>query len=181
MTTQSLSTVASDIVGQYSLASKHIVDAYRSGSQRLVIGANARYITLLKSGTLPLVTDDVKAGLFKVQTQITSLIEQGINTGSDRTEQAINFIAGGVNSGIQRVAAAADRVEGALNTKAITKVGTAVILPVAQVSLTLVTRAAEGTKRLSARVAGAEASVAPVVAKAKRVVKKTVRRVKANA
>jgi len=181
MTTQSLSSVAGDIVGQYSQASKHIVDAYRHGAQRLVIGANTRYVSFLKSGALPLVTDDAKASLFKVQTQITSMVEQGINTGSDRAEQAIDLIAGGVNGGIQRVAAATGRVEEALKTKAITKVGTVAILPVAQVSLTLVTRAAEGTKRLSARVAGTEAKAAPVVAKAKRVVKKTVRRVKANA
>lgn len=181
MTTQSLSSVASDIVGQYSQASKHLVDAYRSGAQRLVIASNTRYVTLLKSGALPLVTEDVKANLFKAQTKITSLVEQGINTGSDRAEQAIDFFANGVNGGIQRVAAATDRVEEALNTKALTKVGTVAILPVAQVSLNLVTRAAEGTKRLSARVAGTEAAVAPVVAKAKRVVKKTVRRVKASA
>ncbi len=181
MTTQSLSSVASDIVGQYSQASKHLVDAYRSGAQRLVIGANTRYVTFLKSGALPIITDDAKANLFKVQTQITNLVEQGINTGSDRAEQAIDFIAGGVSGGIQRMAVATDRVEEALNTKAITKVGTVAILPVAKVSLTLVSRAAEGTKRLSARVAGAEAKAAPVVAQAKRVVKKAVRRVKARA
>ena len=110
MTTQSLAAVASDIVGQYSQAGKHIVDAYRSGAQRLVIGANTRYVTFLKSGALPLVTDDAKARLFKVQTKITGLVEQGINTGSDRAEQAIDFVAGGVNGGIQRMAAAADRV-----------------------------------------------------------------------
>ena len=181
MTTQSLATVASDIVGQYSQASKHIVGAYRSGAQRLVIGANTRYVTFLKSGALPLVSDDAKARLFKVQTQITGLVEQGINTGSDRADQTIDFVAGGVNGGIQRIAAVAGRVEEALDTKALTKVGQVAILPVAKVSLSLVTRAAEGTKRLSARVAGVEAQAAPVVAKAKRVVKKAVRRVKARA
>ncbi|MEP6874912.1 MAG: hypothetical protein ABI887_11155 [Burkholderiales bacterium] len=181
MTTQSLSSVASNIVGQYSQASKHLVDAYRSGAQRLVIGANTQYVTLLNSGALPLVTEDVKARIFKVQTQITGLVEQGINGGSDRAEQAIDFVAGGVNGGIERVAAAAGRVEEALKTTALTKVGQVAILPVAQVSLTLVTRAAEGTKRLSERVAGTEVAAAPVVAKAKRVVKKAVRRVKARA
>jgi len=73
MTTQSLSAVASHIVGQYSQASKHMVDAYRHGAQRLVIGANTRYVTFLKSGAVPLVNDDVKTRIFKVQTQITSL------------------------------------------------------------------------------------------------------------
>jgi len=87
-----------------------------------------------------------------------------------------------VNGGIQRVAAAAGRVEEALDTQAITKVGNVAILPVAQISLTLATRTAEGTKRLSARIAGVESDVvAPVAAKAKRVVKKAVRRVKARA
>jgi hypothetical protein len=181
MTTQSLSSVASNIVGQYSQAGKHLVDAYRSGAQRLVIGANTRYVTFLKSGALPLVTEDVQARLFKVQTQITSLVEEGINSGSDRSEQAIDFVAGAVNGGIDRVAAAAGRVEEALKTTAITKVGQVAILPVAQVSLTLVTRAAEGTKRLSARVADTGSKAAPAVAKAKRVVKKAVRRTKARA
>lgn len=182
MSTQTLSSVASHIVGQYSQASKHMVEAYRHGAQRLVIGANARYVTFLKSGALPLVTEGVQARLFKVQTQITSLVEGGINSGSDRAEQAIDFVAGGVDGGIQRVAAVAGRIEDALDTQAITKVGTAAILPVAQVSLKLVTRAAEGTKRLSARIAGGAPTKAPVVAaKAKRVVRKAVRRTKARA
>ena len=178
-TTQSLSSVASHIVGQYSQASKHIVGAYRSGAQRLVNGANTGYVSLLNSGMLPLVTDDVKATLFKVQTQLTGLVEGGIDTGSNRAVQAIDFVAGGFNGGIERVAAAAGRVEEALDTQALTKVGQVAILPVAQISLTIATRTAEGTKRLSARVAGVESTIAPVVAKAKRVVKKTVRRAKA--
>ncbi|MES1163179.1 MAG: hypothetical protein ABUL50_08965, partial [Rhizobacter sp.] len=136
------------------------------------------YVSLLNSGVLPLVSADVKAALFKVQTQITGLVEEGIATGSSRAVQAIDFVAGGVNGGIDRVAAAAVRVEKALDTQALTKVGQVAILPVAQVSLTIATRTAEGTKRLSARVAGGGA---PVVAKAQRVVKTAVRRAKARA
>ena len=181
MTTQSLSSVASNIVGQYSQANKHLVGAYRSGAQRLVIGANTRYVSLLKSGMLPLVTEGTKTRLFKAQTQITGLVEQGINTGSDRAEQAIDFVAGGLSVAIQRVAAVSARVEDKLDTQFLTKAGAVAILPAAQISLTLVTRAAEGTKRLSDRVAGAPVQVAPVVAKAKRVVKKAVRTVKARA
>lgn len=182
MSTQTLSSVTSHIVGQYAQASKHMVDAYRRGAQRLVIGANTRYVTFLKSGALPLVTEAVKTRLFKVQTQLTGLVEVGINSGSDRAEQAIDFVANGVNGGIQRVAAAAGRVEEALTTQAITKVGTVAILPVARVSLTLATRAAEGTKRLSARIAGvAPKQAAAAAVKTKRVVRKPVRRTKARA
>jgi len=178
MTTSSLSSVAGHIVGQYAQASKHLVGAYRSGAQRLVNGTNTGYVSLLKTAVMPLVTDDVQATLFKVQMQLTGLVEEGINTGSNRAVQAIDFVAGGVHGGIGRVAAAAVRVEKALATQALTTIGQVAILPVAQVSLAIATRTAEGTKRLSARVAGAEA---PMVAKAQRVVKKAVRRAKARA
>jgi hypothetical protein len=181
MTTQSLSSVASSVVGQYSQVGKIIVGAYRSGAQRLVSGANTRYASFLNSRALPLVNDDVKASLIDVQTQIAGLVEGGINNGSDRAEQAIDFVAGGVNGGIQRVVATTERVEEAFDTKAISTVVSLGVMPVAQVSLEIATRAVEGTKRLSARVVGAEQEVVQVAAKAKRVVKKAVRRVKARA
>jgi hypothetical protein len=180
-TTQSLSSVASNVVGQYSEVGKIIVGAYRSGAQRLVSGANTRYASFLNGRALPLVTEDVKASLIKVQTQIAGLFEGGINSGSDRAEQAIDFVAGGVNGGIQRVATTAERVEEAFDTKAITTVSSLAMMPVAQVSLVIANRAVEGTKRLSARVVGAEAEVVQVAATTKRVVKKAVRRVKARA
>jgi hypothetical protein len=173
--TQSLTSVASNVVGQYTQVGKIIVGAYRSGAQRLVHGANERYVSFLNSRDFPLLNDDVKASLITVQTQIAGLVEGGINTGSDRAEQAIDFVAGGVNGGIQRVAATAERVEEAFDTKALSTVGT-LAMPVAQVSLEIANRAVEGTKRLSVRVAGVEADVEQVVVKAKRVAKKAVRR-----
>ena len=127
MTTQSLSSVASNVVGQYTQVGKIIVGAYRSGAQRLVIGANTRYASFLNNRALPLVNEDVKASLINVQTQIAGLVEGSINSGSDRAEQAIDFVAGGVNGGIQRVAATAGRVEEAFDTKAITTVGSLAI------------------------------------------------------
>lgn len=181
MSNTSLVSVAYNVVGQYSQFGKLVVGAYRHGAERAVIGANTRYVSLLNSGMLPLVTDNVKATLFKVQVELTGLFEDGIAAGSNRAEQAIDFVAGGVNGGIQRVAAAAGRVEQSLDTQALSKVGQVAILPVAQASLTLATRTVDLTKRLSARVAGADAKVAPVAAKAKRVVRKAVRRAKARA
>ena len=179
MSTQTLSSVASNVVGQYSQVGKLIVGAYRSGAQRLVHGANARYVSFLNNRTLPLVNDDVKASLINTQTQIADAFVGGINNGSDRAEQAIDFVAGGVNGGIQRVAATAGRVEEAFDTKALSTVGSLAILPVAQVSLEIANRAVDGTKRLSQRVVGADIEVAQVAAKTKRVVKKAVRRARA--
>jgi hypothetical protein len=176
MSTQTFSTVAHTVVGQYSQVGKIIVGAYRTGAQRLVSGANARYVDFLNSRALPLVSEEVKASLIDVQQQIAGAFVGGITTGSDRAEQAIDLVADGVNGSIKRAAATVDRVETAFDTKAITTVGQ-LTMPVAQVSLEIANRAVEGTKRLSARVVGAEDEVEQVVKTVKRVAKKATRRV----
>jgi len=191
MSTQSFSSVAHHVVGQYGEIGKILVGTYRTGVTRLVNGANTRYVSFLKSRKLPLVTDSVKASLIDAQTKFASMVEGGIVDGTGRAEQAIDLVAGGVNGGIKRAVATVERVESALNTTAITTVGR-LTLPVAQVSLEIANRAVEGTKRLSARVIGAESKVEEAVATTQRVVKrapkktvgtarKTVRTVKAKA
>jgi hypothetical protein len=176
MSTQTFSTVAHTVVGQYSQVGKIIVGAYRTGAQRLVSGANARYVEFLNTRALPLVSEEVKASLIDVQQQIAGVVVGGIATGSDRAEQAIDLVADGVNGSIKRAVATVDRVETAVVTKAINTVGQ-LNMPVAQVSLEIANRAVEGTKRLSARVVGAEDEVEQVVKTVKRVAKKATRRV----
>jgi len=176
MSTQTLSSVATHVVGQYSQVGKLIVGTYRAGAQRLVSGANTRYAAFLNSRSLPLVNEAVKASLIDVQQQFAGLVEGGITSGSNRAEQAIDLLARGVNNGIQRITATTERVETAFDTTAITTVGS-LTMPAAQVSLEIANRAVEGTKRLSARVIGADAEVATT---AKRAVKKAVRRTKAR-
>ena len=184
MSTQSFSSVAQHVVGQYSQAGKIIVGAYRSGAEQLVGGVNARYASFVNSRALPLVNDAVKASLIELQTKLARAVVGGINAGTGRAEQAIELLAGGVNGGIQRASATAGRVESAFNTKALSTVGQ-LSLPAAQVSLEIAKRAVAGTKRLSARVVGAEAEVEQVVVTAKRAVKrvakKAVRGAKARA
>jgi hypothetical protein len=172
MSTQTLSSVASHVVGQYNQVGKLIVGTYRAGTQRFVNGANTRYAEFLNSRSLPLMNDAVKASLIDAQQQIAGLVEGAITNGIDRAEQVIDFVAGGVNGGIQRIAATAERVATAFDTNAITTVGS-LTMPAAQVSLEIANRAVEGTKRLSARVTGADAQV---VATTKRAAKKAVRR-----
>lgn len=176
MSTQTLSSVATHVVGQYSQVGKLIVGTYRAGAQRLVSGVNTRYAAFLNSRSLPLVNEAVRASLIDVQQQFAGLVEGGITGGSTRAEQAIDLLAGGINGGIQRIAATTERVETAFDTAAITTVGS-LTMPAAQISLEIANRAVEGTKRLSARVIGAEAEVA---ATGKRAVKKAVRRTKAR-
>ena len=175
MSTQSFSSVAHHVVGQYGEIGKILVGTYRTGATRLVNGANKRYVSFLQSRKLPLVTDSVKASLIDAQTKFANMIEGGIVDGTGRAEQAIDLVAGGFNGGIKRAVATVERVESALNTTAITTVGQ-LTLPVAQVSLEIANRAVEGTKRLSARVIGAESEAKEAVAATERVVKRTAKK-----
>lgn len=179
MSTQTLHSVATHVVGRYSQAGKLIVGMYRASAQRVVSGANTRYVEFLNSRSLPLVNEAVKASLIDVQQQFAGLVEAGITRSSDRAEQAINRLAGGVNKGIQRFTETAERVENAFDTTAISTVGS-LSMPAAQVSLEIANRAVEGTQRLSARVIGADAEVFKAITSTKRVVKKAVRRTRAR-
>jgi hypothetical protein len=187
MSTQTFSSVASHVVGQYGQIGKLVIGTYRVGAQRLVSGANARYTQFLTDRSLPLVTPAVKASLLNVQNRIAELIESGITRGSDRADRAVELVASGVSGGIERVAATAARVESAFNTTALSTVGS-LTLPVAQVSLAIANRAVNGTKRLSERVIGEQEQAQPKVKRATRTVKRvakktvqTVRRAKARA
>jgi hypothetical protein len=170
VSTQTFSSVASDVVAQYNQVGKLFVGAYRTGAQRAATSANTRYAAFLNNRALPLVNDEVKASLITVQQQIVGAVVDGITNGLGRAEQAIDLLASGFNGGIQRAAATAGRVESAFNTSAISTVGS-LTMPVAQVSLEIANRAVEGTKRLSARVIGAEEQILKAAPVAKRVVK----------
>lgn len=179
MSTQTLSSVTSDVLGQYTRIGKLVLATYRAGVRRIVSGVNTGYAEALGSRALPLVNEAVKASLIQVHDQVTGALGAGIVRGADRAEQAIDFVSGGVNKGIQRIAATVERVETAFDTTVITAVGT-LTMPAAQISLGIANRAVEGTKRLSARVIGAEADVAGAAVSTQRAVKKAVRRAKAR-
>ena len=184
MHTQSLSSVATSVVGQYNQAGKLLVGAYRDGVQRVVNGANTRYAEFLNARSLPLVTAAVRNSLINTQQQLAGFVESGFIGSADRADQAIDLLSGG----IQRLASTAQRVENAFDTTAITTAGS-LSMPVAQVSLEIAHRVVKGTKRIAARVNSVsvdaiEADVVEVVEVSKaatRTVKKAVRRSKARA
>ena len=183
MQTQSLSSVAIGVVGQYNQAGKQLVGAYRTGMQRVVNGASARYAEFLNTRSLPLVTAAVKTSLINTQQQLAGFVETGFTGSAKRADQAIDLLTSGVKGGIERIAGAAQRVETAFDTTAITTAGS-LSMPVAQVSLEIAHRVVKGTKRLAARaegVEGVEADVVDAVAIAPRAAQKVAGRTKTRA
>jgi len=167
MTTQTFSSVAINVVGQYNQAGKQLVRAYRAGSDRIVQNVNERFAAMLDARSLPLVTDTVKSSLIDAQQVLAGFVSTGVSAGSDRADAGIDGIARGVKSGIEGLAEAGSRVETAFNVSALDTVST-LTLPLAQVSLEIAHRVNKGSKTLVERVAGEEVVAAPVKAAAKK-------------
>jgi hypothetical protein len=66
MSTQTLGSVSSDVLGQYTQIGKLVLATYRAGVRRIVSGGNTRYAAALNSRALPLVNEAVKASLIQV-------------------------------------------------------------------------------------------------------------------
>ena len=173
MSTQTLSSVAMNVVGQYNEAGKQLVHAWRTGTERAVGAVNERFASAVNTRSLPLVTDDVKASLIDAQRQITGIVSFGMGLGASGADIALDQVALRVSNGIVRVADTTNRVETAFNTSALDKVGV-FAMPVAYVSLELANVAVQGSKRLSERVAGNSDTF--VAAPAKKAAKKPVQR-----
>jgi hypothetical protein len=180
MSTQTLSSVAQNVVDQYSLAGKQLVRAYRAGTERAVGAVNERFASVVNARSLPLVTDTVKSSLIDAQQQVAGFLSFGLGLGANGADITIDQLSRRVSTGIERVSGAGTRVETVFGTSALDKIGS-FALPLAHVTLEIANVVAEGSKRLSDRVAGVEevqvAAPAPVKkAAAKKSVRRTTRR-----
>jgi len=173
MSTQTLTSVAMNVVGQYNQAGKQLVRAYRAGTARAVDAVNERFASAVNARSLPLVNDQVKSSLIDAQQQAAGFVTFGLGLPASGADITIDQVARRVNMGIERISGTTARIETAFDTTALEKVGV-FALPMAHVSLELANVVAKGSKRLSARVAGND-DVA-VSAPAKKAAKKRVQR-----
>jgi len=176
MTTQTFTSVAINVVGQYNQAGKQLVRAYRVGTERAVRGVNERFADVVNARSLPLVNGAVKSSLIDAQQHLTGFVATGLDLGSNGADLTIDRVARGVKGGIERVSDVTAGIESALNTSALDTVAI-LALPVAHVSLELASQLAQGSKRLSDRVAGNDAVIVAASPKAsKKRVQRTARR-----
>jgi hypothetical protein len=174
MSSQTLSAVAIHVVDQYSSAGKHLTQAYRTGVERLVDGANTRYASFLQNRSIPLVNDQVKSDLINAQHLLAGFLLKGVHAGSDRAVQAIDTVSTRATSGIQAIASTATRVESAFDTTALDTVRT-LNMPAATLAAQVAGKIVQGAKAVESRVGtvNAEEEVTTVVAKpARRVARK---------
>ncbi|WP_076998041.1 hypothetical protein [Variovorax sp. KK3] len=166
MSTQTISSAALHVVGQYNEAGKTLVSAYRTGARRLLDGAASRTSAFLGARQLPLVTDDVKARLIGAQEKVNGFLANRLDIDTSRVVAVMDRVAVTTTSGIESVANVAARVESPLGTSVLQALGT-LNQPIATISVQIADRIADGAKKIEGRVAGEETPVQVVKAKAR--------------
>ncbi len=169
MSTQTITSVALHVVGQYNEANKHLVQAYRAGACRAIgsVGNVAsRFNGFLGERQLPLVNEELKAGIARAHGTVTGFLVNRLERDTERLLGVMDSLAERAASGIQSVSEVAARAETAFNIKASEPLR-ALNMPVAQIASQIADKAVEGAKQIEARVAGddSEEGVATVDAK----------------
>ena len=159
MSTQTISTAAIHVVGQYNDAGKTLVNAYRAGVHRLLGGAASRYSAFLGARELPMVSEDVKARLLGAQEKVTGFLANRLDIDTSRVVALMDRVATGATSGIESIANVAARVEAPLGASVVSAFDR-VHQPIADISVKIADTVAAGAKKIETRVAGNGEAVA---------------------
>lgn len=169
MTTQTITSVALHVVGQYNAANKHLVQAYRAGAHRAIASvgsAASRVDGFFGERELPMVNEELKAGIARAHGTVTGFLVSRLDSDTERLVGLMDSVAERAASGIQSVSDVAARAESAFNIKASEPLR-ALNMPMAQIASQIADKVAQGAKQIEVRVTGdaAEQAVSTVVAK----------------
>ena len=159
----SIHAVAIDVVGQYGLAGKHLVNAYRLGTQRVVAQINERYTSMIESPALPMVDASIRSSIVAAHQQLTGFLVGGVVRATERADLAIDRMTDSTAQGIKRLGDVGERFE-AMVGQPVVETMTKVNMPAAKLSLQIAGQVVEGTKRLVERASATQAVVEAAVA-----------------
>jgi hypothetical protein len=143
-----LNSIAIDVVGQYSEAAKHLVNAYRVGSERAINGLGGRYEQLLEDRKLPLVTEELKAAFIDSQQRVSGFMLNAVSRTSERAEEAVDQLSSRAVKGME---AFGEKTAWASEMMVVNAART-INLPAAKLSLGIANRVNKATAFLSERV-----------------------------
>jgi len=166
MSNQSLSTVATHVVAQYSAAGKTLNQAYRATAERLLGDAKTRLVSALDARAIPMVNDQVKSQIVDAQQVLAGYMLKGVQTATNQADQAIDTIAKRANSSIESAAATAARVQSSFKLEQFDAV-LSLNAPIASLVSQVADKVAEGAKAVEARLASMTEEMAEVAVIAK--------------
>lgn len=159
MTIQHLSTVASDVITSYGKTALNVINAYRSGSQRVIGFVDRRFESVVNRRALPLSTS-VRGNLVTMQKTISGYYVKGIQLSSGGAETVVHTVVDLAGKGVERIAANATSFDKAYGTSALDTLSS-VVLPGAQVVSKVADKIEQGATQVARKIAGAQVKASP--------------------
>ncbi|MBK9656827.1 MAG: hypothetical protein IPO66_15770 [Rhodanobacteraceae bacterium] len=147
MSTQNLSSVTIEIIGQYHQAGQRLARAYERGLQRAADAIGGQLTKFLEKRELPLVDADVKSSVIEAQRQASAILVGAVRANNERVAAANDRIAETATSGVCTLAGHAERIGTAFNSNAVDTLAQ-LGMPSAQLSLAVAKVVANGANRI---------------------------------
>ena len=158
MTAKNLSTVVTDLIESYGNTSKNVINAYRTGGERIVGFVEQRWDRALEASS-PKLSADVVENAAAAQKLVGSYYTQGLALTTNSADTLVNELVKFAGKGLQQVAANASRFEEKTGVTALSKLATAAV-PAAEAVSKLVAQLEEKSGELVKKIAGEEAASA---------------------
>lgn len=155
MSSTTLNAVAIDVIGQYGLAGKHLVQAYRLGTERIVSQMSDGYAAMIRSQAIPAFSDSIRDSLVSANQQLAGFVVGGVARATEQADLAIDRMTISTTEGLKRLGGVGERIEAIVGTPVVDTM-TKVNMPAAQMSLQIASRVVDGSKALADRVGGAD-------------------------
>lgn len=152
MSTQNLSSVATDVIKSYGIAATNVINGYRFGGARLAGFVDQQFETVVNRGAA-ILRADLRSGLIGQQQRLSGYCVKGVDFGGLRAQDAVGVAVDLANKSVSLMASGADRLDRASNLNALQTLNR-VALPAAQIVVMVAERIEEGSSALVKRVAG---------------------------
>ncbi|OOG52181.1 hypothetical protein [Polaromonas sp. C04] len=156
MTAKNLSTVVTDLIESYGNTSKNVINAYRTGGERIVGFVEQRWDRALEASS-PKLSADVVENATAAQKLVGSYYAQGLALATNSADTLVNEIVKFAGQGVQQVAANASRFEEKTGVPALSKLATAAV-PAAEMVSKLAAQLEEKSAELVKKIAGDDAA-----------------------
>jgi hypothetical protein len=156
-----------DTLVQYNQAAKHLIAAYRFGTERVMAGAGERYEKFVSGRSV--LSDGVKQRLIGVEQKAGGIVGGAVARVADQADSWADSLAQRAVAGVERL----DEMTAWSRDMAVFNTLRRLNLPLANASLKLAESVADVSRRVSERVAGQPDVVAETVKTVKAGVKKT--------
>ena len=160
MTAKNLSTVAIDVIGAYGNTAKNVVDAYRTGGERIVTALEQRWNAALKQSRSQLAADVAK-NASAAQLAFSVYYTKGLTQTSKGTELVISQLVRLAEAGVDRVAANASLFEEKTGVKALNTLAKASVPGVVVLSK-FAAQMEQKSAALASKIAGDDVTTATV-------------------